>query len=296
MDKRSVLIAALVAAAAFSLGAQAAKVSYVEGTVSRSAGASWKAVALGDELAPDAVLRLAGSSFLELKAQGATLSLSQPGSYSLRDLLAAGRASRSSGISAVLAKFRAAFSAEDLTTRATTAGVRGAEQGRDEGADWVSSGAEVYLAAAKDYIASGDYPAAIRQLQRALDTETGDKAELEYYLADAESLGGNAREAFLHLSKLSPSGSEAWAPDYSLLKAELLIGSFAPRAAVDLLVAARASLADDARRAPLYYFLLALGYRNLGDTVNERSCVDRLTSIAGDGELAKAAEGLDRNP
>ena len=297
MDRRSLRITfvlALVAAAAALASAQAATVSFVDGKAEAGApGSSWRPLAEGDALESSASIRLASGSYLELKAGSATLRLSQSGTYALHDLLSAGRASRTGTAQAALSTYLSALSAKGVSNASAVAGVRGAEQGKDEGADWVTNETDVYLSAAKDYLASGDYAAAEDELTKAEADNSGAKDEIDFYFAEAAALDGDYHTAHQKLAGLSPTGSESWAPDYELLKARLLVEEFAPQAAVDLLSGDQARLSSESSRAPLYYFILALAYRDLGNTDKSKSCIGRLKAIAPEGELAKAAASLE---
>jgi hypothetical protein len=294
MKKRITLLGALIASATLGAFAQAVTVSFVDGQAMQGSGSTWKKLAEGDAVDPAASVKIATGGYLELRSGGATLSLSQPGTYALREILASGRASRTGAAQAALSKYISALSAKGTANASTVAGVRGAEQGKDEGADWVSNDTDVYLSAAKDYIASGDYAAAEEQLAKAQDKATDEKNEVEFYLAEAAALRGDARAAHQRLATLKITGSESWAPDYELLKARLLVDSFAPQAAVELLLADQARLSTDSGRAPLYYFILAIAYKDLGEKAKSKDCAGRLKSIAGDSELAKAAQTLDQ--
>jgi tetratricopeptide (TPR) repeat protein len=270
--------------------AQSASVAYIEGDVSQRTRGSWAALSIGDKVAPDATLQLARGGFLELTVPGATIVLSQPGTYVLRDIFAARRAMGSGKTAAVLSRSLAALAGGPVRNQNTASGARGNDESKSDDFDYVSSSAAVFLGAAKDYIAAGNYAAAIGQLDEARDAATeAESPEVTYYLAEAYALSGKTRESFTQLSGLSPSGAETWAPDFYLLKARLLVDTFAPQAAVALLSGAGSSLAADSRRAPLYYFLLTLAYQGAGDAANARRAFERLTTIAADSDLAKTA-------
>jgi tetratricopeptide (TPR) repeat protein len=301
MKARIVRIATLAAAlvAAFvgvsaPANAQAITVSFVDGDARQLAGSTWKALAEGDAVDGAGQVELGANSYLELKASGATLCLSQAGTYAVRELLAAGRSSKAGAAQAALSKYMSALSAKGVVNASTVAGVRGAEQGKDEGADWVTNDTDVYLSAAKDYIASGNYAAAEEQLAKARDCASDARAEIDFYMAEAETLSGNSGRAFRLLSSIKLTGSEPWAPDYALLKARLLVDSRASKAAVELL-AGWPGIAGDSGRAPLYYFILALAYKDSGDAERSRAAVERLMNLAPDGELARAAASLEMN-
>jgi tetratricopeptide (TPR) repeat protein len=288
---RFALIATLSGLVAAIAGAQTIMATYVDGQVSQGSASSWKSVEIGDAIDPGSSVKLSDGAYIELKTGEATLSLGQAGVYSVHDLITKGRASRQAAAQAALSKYMQALSSKGTANASTVAGVRGAEQGESD-SDWVTNDTDVYLSAAKDYIASGDYPAAKEQLAKALDNATTGIVEIEFYIAETAALSGNTREAAKRIEMLHPTGSESWAPDYELLKARMLVDECAPQAAVDLLAADQTNLAGDSERAPLYYFILALAYKDLGDSANSKDCADRLKVIAADSELAKAVDGI----
>jgi hypothetical protein len=108
-------------------------------------------------------------------------------------------------------------------------------------------------------------------------------------------MSGDMRAANRRLATLKVPESESWTLDYELLKARMLVASFAPQAAIDLLLSDQTRLSTDSSRAPLYYFILALAYKDSGDSSKAKLCVERLGSIAADSELAKAAASLETN-
>jgi hypothetical protein len=287
---RLLLSSALLACASLAASAQAATVTFVEGEASQGSASGWKPIALGDPIAASATIRLKAGAFVELKAASATLALMRPGDYAVRELLAAGRASRTTRAQAIVRKYAEALSASPAERSSAVAGVRGAEKGEGAG-DWISSEADLYLSSARDFLSSGDTKSARRELAKAEAESAKAQAEIEFYLAQVDYLDGDLRSASRRVDALRPDGFEPWAPDYVLLKARLLIDGFAPKDAAALL-AGQSGLAGDAARAGLYWFLLALAYKDSGDEPQARDCVARLRSAAPGGELLKTAEDI----
>jgi hypothetical protein len=90
----------------------------------------------------------------------------------------------------------------------------------------------------------------------------------------------------------NPTGGESWAADFVLLQAKLQVDTNAFGPAVEWLTQKGASLAQDAQRGQIYYFLLALGYRVLRDTQKEQKALAMVISIEPHSELGRAAAEL----
>jgi hypothetical protein len=275
-------------ACACPVGAQSIRASYVEGDAVSRIGSVWEMLSVGDRLPSDASIKLGEGAYVELESPRTKLKLFMPGEYAIGELFSAGRASNFGAVQAALAKCARALSAKRPSSASAVVGVRGAEQGKDD-SGWFADDAELFMSAARDYLAMGDYEQAKDQLERAEASALGDEREIRFLLAQAEAAGGKLREAYGLLASTEPAAEDGWALDYHLLKARLLVDSRAPRAAIDELEGSRARLEADSGLAPTCLFLLAVAYSDLGDAESSRRCVLRLQQVAADSELAKAA-------
>lgn len=156
--------------------------------------------------------------------------------------------------------------------------------------------AEEHLAAGRDLLASGKLDEATDELMAALGTASETEApEARYYLACARSLSGDTRGALKLVEDLpAPAGPAAspWRDDFVIFKAKLLADTNAFSAELAWLAPNGARLSRDPERAPVYWFLLALGYRGIGDVKKERQSLSKVMSLAGDSDLGKAAARL----
>jgi hypothetical protein len=157
--------------------------------------------------------------------------------------------------------------------------------------------AEEHLAAGRDLIAEGKLEEATDELMIALGAATdAEGPEVRYYLACARSLSGDTRGALKLVQDLAaPSGPAAgspWADDFVIFKAKLLADTNAFSDELAWLRPHGARLSRDPERAPVYWFLLGLGYRGIGDVTRERQSLSRVVSLAGDTDLGKAAARL----
>ena len=277
--------------------AQSFSVSYLEGKAQVACGTSWKELSIGDVVAPDSSIRLKADALLQLKGSGAELTLSRAGTYSLAALLEARRTITSSTVATALASFFRQLSFPAAKNRSSALGARGADESKSDEDGWSESSAEVFLDAGKEYLKAGKYEKAIEQLEEALDAASEEEApEIRYYLGYALSLSGDLKQAWRQTASLKPAASVSWYGDFILLRAKLLEDTSAYAEAVALLSDEGASLSQDVKRAPLYYFLLGLAYRGAGDSENAKQAFSKATSISQDSDIGTAAQQLMENP
>jgi tetratricopeptide (TPR) repeat protein len=286
------LILAFLAIGA-ALSAQDLTVAYLQGKAELQMASGTTDLSIGDDVPRDGTLKIAPGGYLELSGRGIKLTLTQAGVYSVKTMLTASRKLASNGSGKAVASMLSAMAKGGSAVQSTVMGVRGANESKTDQADWVTSDSQVFLDNGRDLIKSGDYPKAIEQLVQALDSATDDeRPTVQYYLAYAYSLNDDTLNAFRQLSAVTVAGGETWAPDYVLLKAKLLADTFAFKDEVEWLKANGGELPRDAQRAPLYFFLLALGYRGTGDTTSEKDSLAQVVKMAPDSNLGQAAAGM----
>ncbi len=296
-------------------GAQSLTVSYMEGTASRQAGNSWTALSIGDQVPLDAAVKLEKLALVHFKAPGASITLTQPGTYVLRKLVEASASLRSAGaVEAAAIAFSRVLKGTGKRVDAV-GGVRSEQMPRedfdgiwDEGgppgdsappSDTASSvtPAGAAIRTARDLIAMESYQEAIDRLTAAIPAASPDESrEASFYLASAYELAGDARSALAALNAAAPKGEEEWAPDAVLLGARLLEDTFAWAQARDLLLKAGAFLRYDEERAPTYLFLLALAYRGTGEKEQQDIVLERIVSMVPASDLGLAAARLRETP
>jgi tetratricopeptide (TPR) repeat protein len=275
--------------------AQEPKVDFLEGEPSVKMGSGWTALSIGDAVSPDAVIRLGKGSMVELSIPGATLMLTRPGAYRISDLLSARRTLASVGagkaLSASLSRLLSGSGGQE-----SGSGVRSERASPDE-PDWMGESAAASLEEGKSLIAAGRYQEALRKLADAVDGATEkERSEIAFAMASAYSASGNTREAIRLAAAIPTDGTEAWAADFVLLQARLLVDSFAFAPAVQLLKDKGGGLRDDPQRAAAYHFLMGLGYRGMGDLGAARESLSLVVGLAGDSDLGKAAAKLLESP
>ena len=292
-------------------------VSYMEGTASQQRGSSWAALSIGDQVPLDAVVKLERLALVNFKSPAASITLTQPGTYVLRNLVEASASLRSAGaLEAAAIAFSRVLKGTGKRVDAV-GGVRSEVMPREDLNNiWDEGGggppgdssppsdtapavtpAGAAIRAARDLIAIERYQEAIDQLLDVdLTASTDESHEASFYLASAYELAGDARSALAALKAASPKGDEEWAPDAVLLGARLLEDTFAWAQARDLLLKAGAALRWDEQRAPTYLFLLALAYRGTGEKDKQDIVLDRIFALDPTSDLGLAAARLRETP
>ena len=147
-----------------------------------------------------------------------------------------------------------------------------------------------HLESGKALIATQQYERAIDELTQALDAAAGEEAaEVRSYLAYAHSMTGDTSAALEVTDGLQPGGSEEWAKDLEILRAKLLLDASAFAEELAWLSRYSHVLSGDPERAPMYYFLTALGHRGKGDIGGEKRNLSKVVSLGPDTELGKTA-------
>jgi tetratricopeptide (TPR) repeat protein len=288
MRKLLFALACLTLVATSATG-QGVMVDYLEGKASQRADGTWSALSIGDTVSLDASVMLEEHSMLQLKGQGASFTISQPGIYGLRSLVNARAALRAAGAGTAVAVAFTRLIRGPAHVSSTAGGVR-AERIDIRGLGLEEDVAPKYLEEGKRHLDAGEYEQAIEQLKQA--TSADERDEAGFCLATAYSLNGDPRGAMIALAGISPTGKEEWAPDLVLLRAKLLEDTLAFSPAIEVLLTQGAGLADDETRGQTFFFLLALGYRGTGDKASEKTCLEKVMAMGPETEMGTAAARL----
>ena len=296
---------ACILVALFALGAAAASaqsaqsgvtVDYLDGAASQRVKSSWVALAIGVTLPADASVKLEDHSLLQLKAAGATITLVQPGTYALKELVASRASLRAAGAGTAVAAAFAKILSGTGKERDAAGGARADIAEPSDEQKWEAAHSQGPMEAGKELLAQGKYPEAVQQFFQATTVSEGSDADdAQFYLASAYALNGDVREALVSIAAISSAGEADWADDALLLKAKLLEDTFSFSAAIDLLLTHGAKLAVDPTRAPTWLFLLAVGYKGRGDLARERACLEKVRSLDPESVLAASAALLLKN-
>ena len=277
--------------------AQVLTVAYVEGDARVRNGAAWVELSIGDSVSGESTVQLGDGAYLELTSASARIALSQKGSYSLHNILSSSRALGSTGAGKALLASLSHLASEPARNQGAVGGARGANESKTDDTEWEGSSAQVFLDSGREFSRSGQYDQAIAQLTQALAVaDETEVPEVRFNLADAYSLKGDTRGALKLAASLKPSGGEAWAADFVLLKAKLLMDTNAFSQEITWLTQNGNDLSGDAQRGQVYLFLLGVAYRGAGDTANQKEALTKAVFLSPDSDLGKAAAQLLQTP
>ena len=279
-------------------GAQDLSVAYLDGTAGSRSGSAWNPLSIGDAVPMEATIRIDPGGCAQLKGAGIDVILTRPGIYSVKEIVARHKTVSTRGIGTAIAASLRALASGRSALQSTASGARAGNAGEAEEDDlWVESSAGSFLAAGKADVKAGRYDDALKELRQAeLSASSEEIPEIRFYLASTYSLKGDLGLAWKLAEGLTPVPGTEWAGDLVLLKARLLLDTSAFAEAAALLVREGSWLAQDSSRAPLYHFLLGVGYRGAGAMESSRQALSRVVAISPDSDLGIAAADLLKTP
>jgi tetratricopeptide (TPR) repeat protein len=283
----------LLAALAVPLPAQGLRVDYTEGLVELATASGWKELAPGDTLTTSARIRLDRGGLAELVQGGTRISVSQPGTYQVGDLLASSKKVASWKLGSVVGgKIKGAIAGGEKSGTAVM-GTRGAAAGESASVEWIeSSGTEEAVAQGKALMDSGRYDEALKTFQKAQEEAyAGEEGTLLYYQAEVYSLQGRTALALRTLSRVNIQPQEGLYADMVLLKGRLLLESLAFNDALELFNAQlRLNPEGDFSQALL--IMSSYSYRGLGLSGGAREALEKAQAMNASSELGKEAGEL----
>lgn len=207
---------------AAALGAQETfRVDFTEGQWEVQDGPAWKEPQLGQVLAPTATLRLKGPGLLVLQGAGYTITIHQPGVYSLASLQKAWQKSAKPDQS--LKNQMSKLLGETPKPSAAAMGIRGSAA--QDGPAWQGgSETQALIDSALSALNRGEYELAVSRLEEAAELVPEDgEAEIGVLLAAADFQAGKpARQALARMDKLTLLRQSDRFEGWCLLKARLL--------------------------------------------------------------------------
>jgi tetratricopeptide (TPR) repeat protein len=296
--KKLLLLALLLVAC--GAAAQSLRVEYLEGEVLLSAGGGWRELNPGDVVAQTARIRLGDDGFAELSLGSARLSVSQPGTYLVSDLVAASKKVASWQLGKVVGgKIKTAVvgrsTAAATGARAATMGTRAENAAEPEaaGIEWAE---EVEspgpLDQGRSLVEKGRTEEALTVLTKGLpEADPRDRDAFHYYIALAYSQQHMILEALRELEQVNIDPQAQLYPELVLLKGQLLLESLAFDAALAL-------FNDQLAKNPGCQFTQALwilssfSYRGLGRNDRAREALQKAVRLDAASELGQEAQGL----
>lgn len=263
-------------------------VVYLDGTVELMVASKWKALDVGDTVAPDAMVRVSKDSTMQLSVAGMTLSFLTPGSFSVADIMAKNTKAARTGVTSALGKTALALAGK--TTKAqktgTLGGVRASEVVKPKDTLWVDELEEV-RSSVKNFFAQEKYAEAVKLLEttQAEGLSDAEAEEVSFLLASADySLGETAR-AWKAVAEQNPEPTSKFYANILLMKAQLLMESYSFPQAVEELkkLIGPASLPETVQQA---WLLTGLCSRAQGDEPAAKDAWNRGIAVAPDSDIA----------
>jgi hypothetical protein len=218
-----ILVASALALVATGAFAQAFSVSYLDGTVELNTTKGWSALAIGDQVAADASIRISQSGSLELLRGQTKITILKDGTYDMTALVKAATQGAATATGSGLTKKLAAIVTQKQTG-GTVGGVRGAAQGTSGDVTWVDESDETRTQV-QTLLDQKKYTDALKVLSQASadTTSTMDTNELGYLTSVAYYGAGQTARAYKTLTKVTADPNSDWYARYIILKSQVLV-------------------------------------------------------------------------
>ncbi|GEM_PF-870557 len=262
------------------------KIVYLEGNLEVNDKGNWKEATLGDEIAPDSVIRLRKNTLAELSNAQTRLILSRDGVYSVEKLLKKERIFGIWKLAAIVKEHFRSLTGKGRKNEPGIMGVRGAEVGSsEEGVEWVDESAEL-LKEGVELVKAGKYREALEPLLEGLDAATDEtEQDLFFYAGYCYFMLNDTANALKYINEVPPDREATYYEDYLLVRGQLLLESFSFKKALELF---RMYIADFPEGEGLQsaYYMAALSAENLA---GESSSVEDYSGLRNE-YLKKAYE------
>jgi TolA-binding protein len=252
--------------------AQTFTVNYLDGTVELQQTKGWKALAIGDQVAADATIRVSDNGSVELQRGKTKVTLLKDGTYQMAVLAKSADKAGSSGVgTAVTQKLQALVTEKPKSN--TAGGARGAEQGTGT-MTWVDESEEVRTRV-QTMLDNQKYSEAANALKDALDEATSDSdtSELKYLLGVAYYGAGQPARAYKALSTVDASPNTTWYARFIILKAQVFVDTANYKDAVALL-SPFISTYPTGDATQVAYLLSGMSQKGLGDAAAAKTAFD----------------------
>jgi tetratricopeptide (TPR) repeat protein len=238
-------------------------VDYVFGIVEVQAGQGWRPAEIGTVVSEENLLRVGRSSVAELSAGSWRITLSEPGTYFISELMKNSRQVSSWGIvQMVRSKIHNLFQGRP-ETESTAMGIRADEIADDPGFEWMDE-EEDAVEEGKSLLAAERYEEAVGYFEEALElADVQSRSLYLFYIGYAYAMAGKSGMAMRYLNDTDPSQLMTHYGDYVLLHGQLLLEGQSYRAALDLFGPFLARFPDHENTQSVY-FLSAFCSNRLG--------------------------------
>jgi tetratricopeptide (TPR) repeat protein len=293
--RRFLLAAAFAVAVTAGVSAQAFSVNYVDGIAEVRTAKGWKALSIGDQVTPDASVRISQSGCLELQKGKVRITLLKDGTYDMASLAKASDKAGAVGVGAAIAQKLRSLTTEK-SKGGTAGGVRGAEQGGGGDVTWVDENDETRTEA-QSLIDQKKFKEAVTLLNQAINDSNvdADKAELTYLVGIAYYGQGQTARAYRALSTVSPQPDTAWYARYVILKSQVLVDTGYYKDALGLLSQFIGAY-PTGEAAQVAYLLTYYCQKGLGDQASARGALEAGYKLDPSTDTAKLIDQQRKAP
>lgn len=274
--------------------AQALKVVHVEGSAEYASGGGWKPLETGSAVFPETTVRVRGDSVLEISGSGTRLLIVRPGMYKVGDLAQAAQRSAKAGVgSLLLNRVKQMFTGRGADTPSAMAGVRGEVQDDGGGFSWIESTSRELTEEGAALLEAGNtdeaYDLFTDARLSAMDDE--ESAVAAFYLAGIHAMRSETVLALSFLDEESLAPEHRLYFDFMLLKAQLLLETFAYGEALGVLSGIDTGFAGK-ENLQLFGLLRAVALAETGDTEEARRELVRARELDPESEAGRSAGRL----
>ena len=274
------------------LSGQTALVEYIAGNADcRPSAGSWSELHIGDTLSGDTQLRLVGEAIVELSAGGRRITVHQPGTYRVDELIDLSATVENYGVrNLITSRLRRVVMADPSGSGQSAAmGVRGFADVPDLEVEWMDEESQYYIEESRILAEQGRYDEALEILFEGLEWAFEDEKP-DYLLEIAELYAETGRIALAteHIQQINLNEHDPRYHAYFLLKTQLLIETLAFHqglAEVDRYLAVHSGPAH----TQAAMILAAFCHHGLGNLTQARNTLHEAAAIDPGSDLAQTA-------
>ena len=261
---------------------------YLEGEIEINQDGSWVEAMIGDTISENTQLKVEEETIAEFSNDTTRLTISNPGAYSLKDILSQKKRVSSLGFGTVVQNTYKYVAGKQKSTNSAVMGVRGAKADDSNDVAWMHEEDE-QLSEGKDFIKAKKFKEAALVLEDGFKNADPDsEQEYLFYLGYSYAMLGDNGKALKYLSGVHADGSEDYFGDYVLIRGQLLLDSLSYKKALELFNR-YISAYPDGENIQVSYFMAGICFNELGKKDKARDSFKRAERINPNSEVGKAA-------
>lgn len=293
MVSKAAIIIVLLLTVTVALFSDTLTLEYLDGFLELDSGSGWREAQIGDRVPVEAYVRLEQGGIAEFSGADITVTISQEGTFLLKDLMEGASEVSSWGIGSLIDSRLKTLSGEKQVSQEAVMGVRGAA-GDEQELTWMDwEGDEDPKERGDNLLKEGRYDEAGEAFQEAYGMcfDSEEKEELLFNIACAYSLGGRNAQALAILSGINPGSGKAYYHNFVLLKGNLLLEVLSFRQALDLFDSYLRG-APEGEAAQAVHFLSFFCYQQLGLEEKALQALSAAVRLDASSDIGNRAERM----